>query len=196
LIPIIKEIVNKSLEESIVPAVFKNALVRPLLKKTNLDREELKNYHPVSNLPFLSNVTEKAVSSRIENHLNSFSLHDNLQSAYRFCHSTETALLRVHHDMASALDNGHSVVLVMLDLSAAFDVIDHDILFNRLQHSFGIDGDALLWIKSYLHGRSQRVKSISMELKYGVPQGSVLGPKMYCIFSKPIGVICSRHDLC
>ena len=150
----------------------------------------------MSNLPFLSKVTEKAVSSRIENHLNSFSLHDNLQSAYRFCHSTETALLRVHHDMASALDNGHSVVLVMLDLSAAFDVIDHDILFNRLQHSFGIDGDALLWIKSYLHGRSQRVKSISMELKYGVPQGSVLGPKMYCIFSKPIGVICSRHDVC
>ena len=89
----------------------------------------------------------------------------------------------------------------MLNLFAAFDVIDHDILFNRLQHSFGIDEDALLWIKSYLHGRSQRVaigtvKSNSMELKYGVPQGSVLGQKMYCIFSKPIGVICSRHDLC
>ena len=96
--------------------------------------------------------------------------------------------------------NGHSGVLVMLDLSAAFDVIDYDILFNRLQHSFGIDGDALLWIKSYLHGRSQRVaigpvKSNSMELNYDVPQGSVLGPTMYYIFSKPIGAICSRHDL-
>jgi hypothetical protein len=89
LIPIIKETVNKSLAESIVPEVFKNALVRPLLKKTNLDREELKNYHPVSNFPFLSKVTEKAVSSRIENHLNSCSLHDNLQSAYRSCHSTK-----------------------------------------------------------------------------------------------------------
>jgi hypothetical protein len=201
LIPIIKEIVNKSLAEAIVPEVFNNALVRPLLKKQNLDREGLKNYRPVSNLPFLSKVTEKAVSSRIENHLNSFSLHDNLQSAYRSCHSTETALLRVHHDIASALDNGHFVVLVMLGLSAAFDAIDHDMLFNRLQHSFGIDGDALLWIKSYLHGRLQRVatgpiKSNSMELKYGVPQGSVLGPKMYCIFSKPIGAIYSRHDLC
>ena len=121
----------------------------------------------MSNLPFLSKVTEKAVSSRIENHLNSFSLHDNLQSEYRFCHS-------------------HSVVLVMLDLSAVFDVIDHDILFNRLQHSFGIYGDALLWIKSHLHGRSQSVaigpvKSNSMELKYGLPQGSVLGPTMYYI---------------
>ena len=201
LIPLIKEIVNKSLAEAIVPEVFNNALVRPLLKKQNLDREGLKNYRPVSNLPFLSKVTEKAVSSRIENHLNSFSLHDNLQSAYRSCHSTETALLRVHHDIASALDNGHFVVLVMLGLSAAFDAIDHDMLFNRLQHSFGIDGDALLWIKSYLHGRLQRVatgpiKSNSMELKYGVPQGSVLGPKMYCIFSKPIGAIYSRHDLC
>jgi hypothetical protein len=67
-------------------------------------------------------------------------------------------------------------------------VIDHDILFNRLQHSFGIDGDALLWIGP--------VKSNSMELKYGLPQGSVLGPTMYYIFSKPIGAICSRHDLC
>ena len=108
----------------------------------------------MSNLPFLSKVTEKAVSSRIENHLNSFSLHDKLQSAYRSCHSTETALLRVHHDIASALDNGHSVVLVILILSAAFDVIDHDILFNRLQHSFGIDGDALLWIKSCMEDRN------------------------------------------
>jgi hypothetical protein len=74
--------------------------------------------------------------------------------------------------------------------------------FNFYMFDFiQIDGDALLWIKSYLHGRSQRVaigpvKSNSMELKYGVPQGSVLGPKMYCIFSKPIGAICSRHDLC
>jgi hypothetical protein len=81
-------------------------------------------------------------------------------------------MFRVHNDIASALDNSHSVVLVMLDLSAAFDVIDHAILFNLLQHSFGIDGDALLWIKSYVHGRSQRiaigpVKSNSMQLKYG-----------------------------
>ena len=133
---------------------FKTALVRPLLKKPNLDREDFKNYRPVSNLPFVSKVLEKTVSTRIENHLSSFSLNDNLQSAYRSCHSTETALLRVHHDVVSALDNGNCVVLVMLDLSAAFDVIDHEILFNRLKHSFGIDGEALSWIKSYLHERS------------------------------------------
>jgi hypothetical protein len=83
------------------------------------------------------------------------SLHDDMQSAYRTGHSTETALLRVHHDITYALDNNACVILLMLDLSSAFDVIDHDILFDRLQYSFGISGSALSWIRSYLTDRSQ-----------------------------------------
>jgi hypothetical protein len=125
LLPMITAIVNTSLEESHVPTSVKTAVVRPLLKKTFLDKEEFKNDRPVSNLPFISKILQKVVSTRLEEHINSHSLQDNLQSTYRPCHSTETALLRVHHDIVYALDNNQCAVLVMLDLSAAFDVIDH-----------------------------------------------------------------------
>jgi hypothetical protein len=88
----------------------------------------------------------------------------------------------------------------MLDLSAAFDVIDHNILLNRLDYAFGISGDALSWIKSYLVDRPQRVAinldhSDDMQLKYGVPQDSVLGPSLYCMFAKPVEEICRRHGM-
>ncbi|CAC5393920.1 unnamed protein product [Mytilus coruscus] len=92
---------------------------------------------------------------RQENHINSHTFHGSVQSAYRACHSTETALLRVHHDIAYALDNNCCTLLFMLDLSAAFDIIDHQIPFNRLEYFFGITGDALLWLQSYLMNRTQ-----------------------------------------
>ncbi|XP_062609777.1 uncharacterized protein LOC134271591 [Saccostrea cucullata] len=157
LLPTITTIINKSLSESTVPTSLKNAVVRPLLKKQGLDKEVLKNYRPVSNLPFISKILENVVNSRLEDHLQSNHLHDRQQSAYRVYHSTETALLRVHHDITSALDKGSSVVLLMLDLSAAFDVIDHNVLINRLEFSFGITGAALSWIRSYLSDRHQRI---------------------------------------
>ena len=144
VLPSITDIVNKSLSEQCVPASFKQAIVRPLLKKPNLDKEMLKNYRPVSNLPFISKILEKVVNNQLENHINSHSLHDDVQSAYRAYHSTETALLRVHHDIAYALDSNCCAVLLMLDLSAAFDTIDHQILFNRLEYSTGVTKDALL----------------------------------------------------
>ena len=125
-------------------------------------------------------------------------LRDSLQPAYRQQHSTETAFLRVSHDIMEALDNQSSAVMVLLDLSAAFDVIDHTILFQRLETTYGIHGKSLAWIKSYLTNRHQRVvigsdTSDPCHLQFGVPQGSVLGPKLYCLFSKPIGDICRHH---
>ena len=88
----------------------------------------------------------------------------------------------------------------MMDLSAAFDVIDHKIIFQHLEYSYGISGPALAWIISYLTNRSQRIAigsvfSNDMHLKYGVPQRSVSGPILYCLFSKPIGEICRQHDM-
>lgn len=200
LLPLITAIINKSIADSKVPVCFKEATVRPLLKKSSLDKEALKNYRPVSNLPFLSKILEKVVARRLEYHLAAQSLHDPLQSAYRKCHSTETALLRVHHDITQALDNKSMAALVLLDLSAAFDVIDHPILYRRLQYSYGISCNALSWIKSYLSDRTQRVAigtamSGVKHLSFGVPQGSVLGPREYCLYSKPIGEICLRHGL-
>ena len=111
------------------------------------------NYRLASNLPFVSKILEKVVANGLEEHLESNSLHDDLQSAYRACHSTETALRRVHHDITLALDNNSCAVLVLLDLSAAFDIIDHPILMERLQYSYGITGQPLTWINSYLSNR-------------------------------------------
>ena len=87
---------------------------------------------------------------------------DDLQSANRTGHSTETALLRVHHDITSALDNNSCAVLVMLDLSATFDVIDHKIRFQRLEYSYGISGPALEWIRSCLTNRTPRIAIVSV----------------------------------
>ena len=170
------------------------------VKKSGLDKEQLKHYRPISNLPFLSKLLEKVVERRLEIHLRDHMLHDVFQSAYRTGHSTETALLRVFNDITEPLDQKCMVILVMLDLSAAFDVIDHDILLKRVEYSYGITADALSWIQSYLKDRIQCVSignetSSDKVLNFSVPQGSVLGPRKYCMFSKPIGEIVRRHNL-
>ena len=200
LVPLLTMIINKSLTSATVPPSFKRAIVRPLLKKKGLDKEVLNNYRPVSNLPYVSKLLEKVVCSRLENHLTEFSLHDQFQSAYRTGHSTESALLKVQCDIMEALDQGSMVILVMLDLSAAFDTIDHGMLLKRLQHSFGITSRALEWLSSYFSNRSQCVaiensKSEPKTLRYGVPQGSVLGPKAYCMYTKPVTTIIKHHNL-
>ena len=148
----------------------------------------------------MSKILEKVVARQLERHLDTNKLHDDRQSAYRSLHSTETALLRVHQDIATALDNNSCVVLIMLDLLAAFDIIDHHILLKRLEHTYGISGSASAWFRSYVSHRSQSVAvrsavSDKSPLHFGVPQGSVLGPRKYCMFSKPIGEICKRHSM-
>ena len=118
-------------------------------------------------------------------------LHEPLQSAYKAGHSTETALLRVHNDVFTNMDNHSATVLVLLDLSAAFDTIDHSVLFDRMENIIGIEGTALNWFRSYLGGRSQRIQIgdvislISVLLLFGVPQGSVL----FLIYMLPLGEI-------
>jgi hypothetical protein len=200
LVPLITAIINKSLETSTVPAAFKRALVRPLLKKPGLDSNVYKNYRPVSNLSFLSKILEKVVCRRIEEHLNRNTLLDDHQSAYRSHASTETALTRVNNDILLALDKGHHAALILLDLSAAFDTIDHDIFLHRAQHTLGIRDGANDWLRSYFTGRSQAVAlaevvSSDASLKYGVPQGSVLGPKGFCMYTLPLGAILRKHNM-
>ena len=200
LSPIVMSIVNASLNHAIVPLSLKTALIRPLLKKSGLDKEVLKNYRPVSNLSFISKVLEKVVAKRLDDHMLDNNLYSSVQSAYRERHSTETALLKVQSDILTALDSGSGAVLLMLDLSAAFDTIDHGILLSRLNSLYGISGDALDWFKSYLSNRVQRViigdtVSECKSLNFGVPQGSVLGPKIYCMYTKPISDIIAGHGL-
>ena len=188
-----------SLRDSLMPKSLKTALIRPLLKKTGLDSDILKKNRPVSNLTFISKVIEKVVSGRLNEHLIKNSMFDPLQSAYKDKHYTETALIKVQNDILSALDAGSSAILLMLDLSAAFDTIDHDILLSRLCNVYGITDNALDWFRSYLTGRIQRVVienvvSGDQELGFGVPQGSVLGPKIYCMYTKPVSDIFSGMD--
>jgi hypothetical protein len=163
-----------------------------LLKKSNLEPELFQNYRPVSNLSFISKVIEKVVATRLLDHIKKFNLHEPMQSAYKSYHSTETALLRVQNDILCNIDKKQSTILVLLDLSAAFDTIDHNILFHLLEHRLGITGTALQWFISYLTLRTQSVmingeSSTPVVLKYGVPQGSVLGPLLYTIYTLPLG---------
>jgi len=156
------------------------------LKKPTLDKEILKNYRPVSNIPCLSKVIEKVVAERIFSHMQENSLLEEMQSAYKPGHSTESALLRIHNDLLCTLDKGEGVVLVLLDLSAAFDTVDHGLLLSILKDYVGVDSTALLLLQTYLENRTQcisieNVQSELVELVYGVPQGSVLGPIKFCI---------------
>jgi hypothetical protein len=198
LAPVITSIVNLSLDTGTVPDSLKAALVHPLLKKTLLDWDVLKNYRPVSNLAFVSKVIEKAVALQLFNHMATNDLLETFQSAYKHQHSTETALLRVVNDILRAIDSKEAVFLVLLDLSAAFDTLDHDLLLTLLKETIGIDGNVLKWFTSYLTNRSQQItidsiKSAIHLLLYGVPQGSVLGPILFCIYILHIGNIVRRH---
>ena len=200
LLPSITNIINLSFTTGTFPDSMKSAIVTPLLKKTGLDPNNLKNFRPISNLSFVSKLLEKVVASRLVQHMNTHGLGEPMQSAYRSHHSTETALLRVHNDILRAVDKKRAVILVLLDLSAAFDTIDHDTLLCRLRHRLGITGTALKWFESYLKGRMQSVcvmgeTSPPVEVKYGVPQGSVLGPSLFSIYTLPIGDIARRHRL-
>ena len=199
LVPVITKIVNQSLSSGIFPMSFRSALVKPLLKKPSLDPEILKNYRPVSNLSFLSKVLERIVLARISPFLQCNKLLDNHQSAYRANHSIETALLKVESDILTAMDHGRVVALVLLDLSAAFDTVDHCILIARMKH-LGFDAVVLQWFISYLSNRYQSTKiqnesSMPSELKFGVPQGSVLGPALFSIYTIPLGDIICKYNL-
>ena len=121
------------------------------------------------------------VAVRLQKYLKAYQLNESLQSAYKPFHSCETVLVRVHNDILVSIDKRHCVMLLLLDLSAAFDTVDHDILLTRLHSKYSISGIALEWFRSYLTNRSEFAliegcRSQSRELKCGVPQGSVLGP--------------------
>ena len=133
--PVITRILNLSLSSGIFPKEFKYyAVVKPLLKKPTLDYTGLKNYHPISNLSFRSKLVECIIANRLLTHLSSHVLFAKFQSAYCKFHSSETSLLYVQNDILVALKAGHSTALLLLDLSAAFDTIDHNILIHRLQY--------------------------------------------------------------
>ena len=197
LAPILKDIIGTSLTSGHFPSQWKHAVIRPKLKKQNLD-PLLSNYRPLSNLTFLSKLAEKAVASQIIEHLNQHQLFPTTQSAYRKHHSTETALLKVKNDILLNMNKQHITFLVLLDLSSAFDTIDHTILLNRLRTDFGICDSSLSWVQSYLSGRTQSVSinstnSSSFPVEFGVPQGSCLGPLLFTLYTSPLFELIKSH---
>ena len=181
LAPFLVELFNRSLLQGTVPTVFKSAYITPLLKKPDLDPAENKSYRPISNLSVLSKTLERLVARQLLDYLYAA----DLQSAYRANHSTETAVLKVLSDILRAVDGGDLAALALLDLSAAFDTVDHETLLHRLKQSYGLGGRVHDWFQSYLSGRFQSVhcggtSSTRTELVCGVPQGSVLG--RFCFY--------------
>ena len=142
IIHLLTKLVNESLQTGEFPDDLKKALVTPLLKKPPLDLT-LKNYRPISNLPFLGKLMERCVIEQLLEHICTNNVMKPLQSAYRSHHSTETALLKVKTDILKAMDNREVMCLVLLDLSAVFDMVDHKILLERLENYFGVTGAAL-----------------------------------------------------
>ena len=174
--------------------------VRPRLKKDNLNKEILKNYRPVANIPFLSKVIEKVVATQMYNYLEAYNLMLTTQSAYRKHHSTETTLLHVTNNILRIIDCRQDVPLVLLNLSAAFDTIDHMILVERLESYFGFSKLTLCWFRSYLENGWQSIiigdqVSTPCALRYGVPQGSTLGPLLFILYIAPLQDVIAHHNL-
>jgi hypothetical protein len=134
---------------------MKAALVKPLIKNHTMDCNILKR--PVSNLTFVSKDIENAVALHLSKYLINNNLNQSLQSAYKSGHCTETALIRVKNDIMMLIDQGKPIILVLLDLSAAFDTVDHNALFSRLKDMLVLSGKVLEWFRSYLEQCSQRV---------------------------------------
>ena len=183
----VKNLIGKSSKKTILylqcrtfPDDWKLADVKPRLKKTGAEAL-FTNLRPISNLSFASKLTERAVFAQIHDHLITNKLYPKAQYAYREFHSTETALLRVKNDILLNMNQQRVTLLVLLDLSAAFDTVDHTVLLNRLSKDFGITGNVHSWFESYLHNRFQSVSincvtSDKFHTEHGVPQGSCLGP--------------------
>ena len=193
-------IVNQSLTLGEFLDNWKMAIVRPLIKGPSL-YTELKNYRPISNLSYLSKIVEKVAQLQLQEHFDQHSLLPKHQSAYRQHHSTETTLLNICDNILKNMEDGKCTSIVSLDLSAAFNTINHAILLEVLNCYFGITEHALSWISSYLSSRWFQVQvghltSKTVENRFlSCQQGSILGPILFnCYASTLMEIILERKD--
>ena len=200
LAPFITLLINSSLTLGIFPAKFKHAVVTPLLKKGAADGAQLKNFRPVSNLPFLAKLLERVVQTQLQSYLIDHDAMPKHQSAYRKFHSTETALIKIVNDLLQAADRGLVSALCLLDLTAAFDTVDHEVLIARLERSYGLGGSCLAWFISYLKDRTYCVISRGscsrlIHVICSVPQGSVLGPLLFLLYTAELADLAAKFGV-
>ena len=192
-------IINSSFDEGHFVASEKRGLVRPYLKKMGLDVNDLSNCCPVTNLTHLSKIIEGAMLEQLVPFLAEVGVVPSYQSAYRKLHSTETALCKIHNDLVSNTCHGKAYILVLLDLSAAFDTVDHQLLLSNFSDC-GVEGTTLSLLESYLENRDQCVaigesRSEPMVLQYGVLQGSVLGPVLFTVYTGTHAFLLEAHGV-
>ena len=191
-IPIWTKLVNLSLGEGSMECL-KNGVLVPLIKQLELiaDKENKKNFRPVTNLQFIGKLIERVVKIRLAKHMSDWLLESDFEHGYKDGHSTETLLLKAVNDLLLSCDKQLPSIVMMLDLSAAFDTVDQTKLLNILQEEIGIEGTALRWFTSFITGRTQKVKirdsySEQGDLIYGEAQGSVLGPPLFNIYIRSL----------
>ena len=198
ILPSLTDLFNSSLASGIFPQCFKLALVTPIFKNRCLGHNDLNNYRPVSDLCFIVKILEKLVLTQVSSYLNSHTLYNTCQSAYRPGHSTETALLKVVNDLFLSLNKGNISVLDLLDFSSAFNAIDHPILVHRLHTDVGYTVSVLQCFSSYQTDRTNYVSlsnhcSAFAHIHSGVPQASVLGPMHFTVYINPLSAIIDSH---
>ena len=184
LVSILTQSINASFTDGIFPQLLKTAKVIPIYKSGS--KADTSNYRPISLLSIFSKIYEKTMSSRLVSFFNRNKTLYPRQYGFRSLHSCEHALLDAQNTILSTLDKKQVALLLLIDFSKAFDMVDHSILLNKL-NNYGIRGTALKWMASYLNNRNQYVyvnntKSNIRNLKYGVPQGSILGPLLFIIY--------------